>query len=1276
MGDIDETSYDEIPYEGQPFPQTHPDRLALVARLFGVDAAPPDCCRVLELGCTDGGNLAPMAATLPGSTFLGIDLSRRQVAAGQKLIERLALTNLELRHMNIADVGEDFGSFDYIICHGVYSWVPAPVQDKILDICQQHLNRCGVAYVSYNAYPGWHLRGMIRDMTYYHARQFSDRKTRVRQARNLLEFLAKSAASETTPYGLLLRDELKIFQRAPDSYVCHEHLEEVNEPLYFHQFAERAAQKRLQYLGEADLCAMAPSNFPAEVQEVLRMLAADVIHLEQYMDFLRNRTFRQTLLCHDQLRLSRRLWMAPIGKFYAASPAKPVAEQLDLGSFRAEQFRTAGGLVISVNHPLCKAALLHLAEIWPRYASVSDLRRHARQRLASGVADGGAESEDLEILGQCLLSGYTAASGSAIVDLRVSPPRHTFIAGLRPIGAGLVRTQAAAGNRVTNLRHEPLQLNELERRLLTHLDGTKGRPELVEILMGLVDRGELNVEQNGQKPDSPARTRELLARAVDSGLTKLANLALLITPDSSETPGPAPLQPEILSFGDNIQCGGEVFQQALNCHKVGRLHEAADLCRGILHAEPRHADAAFLLGVIAHQTGDYVSAVEHIQRAVALAPNEGRYHGGLGLAQMRLRRTDQAEESLRRAVALDESAEAHNNLGNFLKDQKRIIEATDEYRQALELNPQYANAHYNPGDALWMKGELEQAAGCFERAATDGSVRAVALPSLGKVLLSLGCGKKAEEALRAALALSPGDAALQSDLGDALQAQGLFDEAADFYRKSLELDPTTIHTWYSLGCVEISREQYAAAVLCLREAMRIEPDLPEVQQNLGQALFNLGEADEAVELFRQAAQRSALELPWESLATTIPMSPRADNQTVLETRREWAQRYLPPPRPAERFSARRTGSARALRIGYVSSFFHHDNWMKPVWALIHQHDRRQFEIHLFGDMPASAVEHNHRADARDQFHDLTGITVKAAADLIEEKAIDILVDLNNFSAPRWLPLMALRPAPLIVGWFNAFATTGMSCYDYLIGDCETVPPEEERFYCEKIVRVPGSYLTFAVEYPVPEVSAPPCGNSRAITFGCLASQYKINSAVMSAWARILRQAPMASLIVKNACLGSRVNREFVEQSLRRHDFPLARVRLEGPADHYEFLKTYGKIDVALDTFPYNGGTTTTEAIWQGVPVVTFRGDRWASRTSTSILRGAGLGEFIASDVQEYVSLATRWANSADSPEELGKLRREMRSRLRAALVCDAQGFARNMERLYLQIWERWCRSTL
>jgi predicted O-linked N-acetylglucosamine transferase (SPINDLY family) len=289
---------------------------------------------------------------------------------------------------------------------------------------------------------------------------------------------------------------------------------------------------------------------------------------------------------------------------------------------------------------------------------------------------------------------------------------------------------------------------------------------------------------------------------------------------------------------------------------------------------------------------------------------------------------------------------------------------------------------------------------------------------------------------------------------------------------------------------------------------------------------------------------------------------------------------------------------------------------------------------------------------------------------MERCAIDLLVDLNSYSDMARLPLFNLRPAPVIVAWFNLYATSGLECFDYLIGDGEVIPAQEEPFYTERIQRVPGSYLTFVVNYPVPEVADPPClrkSGKRAITFGSLASQNKITDHVVTAWSSILLESPESSLIVKNGALGCAASRKFLYNLFAKNGVPRERVILEGPAEHFDFLKAYDQIDIALDTFPYNGGTTTTEAIWQGVPVLTFWGDRWVSRTSASILRAGGLGEFVRADLGEYISFAVELANSPATPERLLALRRGMRSQLMNSQVCDIGAFAREIEKIYKQI---------
>ena len=306
VADSAPTSYDELPYINRAFPQTHPDRLATLARLFGLQPPDVDTCRVLELGCASGDNLIPMALELPNARFVGVDLSARQIEQGRQRVRVLGLANVELRHGNVADVDAAWGKFDYIVSHGIYSWVPAPVREMILAICRDNLAANGVAYVSYNTLPGWHVRRMIRDMMIYHSAQFPGAIAKVQQARGLLDFLAQSTPT-TSPYGMTLQHELDAIRNEPDAYLFHEHLEETNEPLYFHQFAEAAGRHGLDYLAEADFGDMLVSNFPAKVAETLRRIATDIIRMEQYMDFVRNRMFRQTLLVHRGAAIRRNL---------------------------------------------------------------------------------------------------------------------------------------------------------------------------------------------------------------------------------------------------------------------------------------------------------------------------------------------------------------------------------------------------------------------------------------------------------------------------------------------------------------------------------------------------------------------------------------------------------------------------------------------------------------------------------------------------------------------------------------------------------------------------------------------------------------------------------------------------------------------------------------------------------------------------------------------------------------------------------------------------------
>ena len=518
-------SYDEVPYESNPFPQSHPDRLAVMATLFGMKPKSINHCRVLELGCASGGNLIPMAAGFPGSRFVGVELSARQVADGQALIEAGRLKNIELRHMSIAHVKADFGEFDYIITHGVYSWVPDAVQEKILEICRANLAPDGVAYVSYNTYPGWHFRGMIRDMMLYHTRHLADPMACAAQARALLDFLAQSVPTEKNAYGIILKNELDLLRNLKDYYLIHDHLEEANRPIYFYEFAERAARVGLQYLGEADLSAMLTSNFPKQVADTLKQVSNDIVRTEQYMDFLRNRTFRQTLLCRKEVSLKRNLGPSDMQNFYLASPAKPVSADLDISSSKPEQFRNQAGHTLTASKPLVKAVFKHLSDIWPQAASFHDLLAAARARVAPMlVQDASAHTGEAAALGADLLTAYTMN----MVELHSQKQDFVTEVGAHPMVSALVRGQVRLRNTVTNARHELLTLDAFNLQLVMLLDGKRDRKALLDELVKLVKAGTLVAQQDGKPIKEGESLGNVLSEFMEKSLQNFAKAALLV----------------------------------------------------------------------------------------------------------------------------------------------------------------------------------------------------------------------------------------------------------------------------------------------------------------------------------------------------------------------------------------------------------------------------------------------------------------------------------------------------------------------------------------------------------------------------------------------------------------------------------------------------------------------------------------------------------------------------------------------------------------------------
>lgn len=514
---IASTSYDLVAYPSYTHPQTHPDRLAVIGGLFGLDPAPATRCRVLELGCGNGTNLIPMAWALPQSEFTGIDLAAKPIAAGLEQIQSLAINNTKLVHGSITEIDQAWGEFDYIIAHGLYSWVPAEVREHILRICRDHLSPQGIAFVSYNALPGCHLRNMLREMLLFHVRAFESAEERIKQSVALVRFLA-DAQDTDDEYRLWMRAEANRIAEHSEGHLFHDELGEINDPLYFAQFMDQAARHGLQYLGEADFFEMSDHVFKDSVRQTLAQLSRNRILREQYMDFLKCRRFRQTLLCRHNAPLRNEPSAQRIETYFISSAAECTSRSGNAKPGERRVFETPRGAKLETDFALGQTALALLEEVWPQPLPFPELLQRTTQRNNKEDKSTRRDSEDLKGF---LLRLYAAG----IVEFRASAPTFTSTVSEYPVASPVARWQAARGSFVTSLFHIAVKVeDEIGRQLLTWLDGTHDRKALREMLWDFLKaRNALN-----QTSDSELELRQKLAADLDQNLAKLSRLGLLV----------------------------------------------------------------------------------------------------------------------------------------------------------------------------------------------------------------------------------------------------------------------------------------------------------------------------------------------------------------------------------------------------------------------------------------------------------------------------------------------------------------------------------------------------------------------------------------------------------------------------------------------------------------------------------------------------------------------------------------------------------------------------
>jgi predicted O-linked N-acetylglucosamine transferase (SPINDLY family) len=686
----------------------------------------------------------------------------------------------------------------------------------------------------------------------------------------------------------------------------------------------------------------------------------------------------------------------------------------------------------------------------------------------------------------------------------------------------------------------------------------------------------------------------------------------------------------------------QTMEEALSLYRAGRRTEAENHCQQILDCAPDHAGSLHLAGIIALESGRYERARDLIGKAIACNGQVADFHCNMGSALRGMGRMEPAIASFSRAIELDGGhCEALNNLGYALKDQGKLEEAAATLRQALALRPSYADAHINLGGVCEAQEHIEQAAAHY----------------------------------RKALALRPDSAVAHYNLGGVLAKQHKLDEAEAELRRAVELRPEHVQAHYNLGNLFRERGNLSEAEASYRRVIAIDPAHIDAINNLSSVLMVLGRIDEAMACFRRVTELAPDHATYHSnVIFGLNFDPAATQAELAAERARWNERH------AKRFAAtirpydNNRYPHRQLRIGYVSSHFRSQAASYAFGGVILHHDRKQFEVFCYSDTKeADHITELLRARA-DTWRNTADLSDESLAGLIRADRIDILVDLVGHMGGQRLLVFARKPAPIQVTAWGEPTGTGLATMDYLLADPVLAPSTMRHFLTEQVVDLPN-FLGYWMPEATPDPGPLPALSRGEVTFGSFNRFNKIQRPVLESWARILRAVPGSRLMLKgdrtfkggevfvDASQQVRLNAVLAENGVAPERLALAPWR-----ERSAHFAAYNDIDIALDPFPHGGGMTTLDALWMGVPVVTFAGRTISSRLAAASLSAIGLTDFVAPDLEGYVELA---AAKAGDLKALAALRASLRPRLKASAFGDPARYAAAVEAAYRAMWQRW-----
>jgi len=753
----------------------------------------------------------------------------------------------------------------------------------------------------------------------------------------------------------------------------------------------------------------------------------------------------------------------------------------------------------------------------------------------------------------------------------------------------------------------------------------------------------------------------------------------------------------------------QAYALALEHHQAGRLREAEALYRQVLAAQPDHAEAWHHLGIIAHQMGRHDLALQWIQQALTLNPGNAFAHFNLAEASAAAGQSGEAIASFRRALelkpdyfeaclnlgrvlrqsgCLDEAIAANHraielkpsypgayyNLGNALLEGRRFSEAVIAYRWAIELKPDFFEAYNNLGNALRENGQLDEAVAAYRRAVEFKPDWPEAHNNLGNGFREQGRFDEAIAAYRRAVALKPEHPEARNNLGTVLVEQGWLDEAVVTYRRALDLKPDCLEAYNNLGVVLTKLGLLDDALAAYRRALELRPDYQEARNNLGGALLGMGQLDEAIGEFREVLRLDPA-CAWvrSNLIYALHFHPGCDERAITREQACWNRQSSDPLRRLFQPYANSRQPDRLLRIGYVSPYFRDHVVGRNLWPLFQYHDPQAFEVFCYADVLKADETTKHFRQRADQWRDTAGLSDGALARLIREDAVDILVDLTLHMEGNRLPMFAHRPAPLQASFAGYPASTGLDAIRYRIGDgyLESEMGDGRPKIGIELPSVERSLLieSFWCYDPCEGDLSPndlPAQKNGCVTFASLNNFCKVNDPLLRLWAKVLNKVENSRLILLS---GQGSHRRRTLEILAQEGVAAERVEFVELRPRRSYLEQYHRVDIVLDPFPYNGHTTSLDALWMGVPVVTLVGERSVSRAGLSQLSNVGFPELAAFSEDDYVRIATQLAG--DFPR-MSELRSSLRYRMENSVLMDAPRFTRDIEAAYRGMWRQWC----